>query len=289
VEGAVTIGAMVYFTRAVRPPDGELIELVADIGSRVGQYIAHKRAQQELERERETRARRDKLAGLGRLVAGVVHELNNPLGIVSSRAELLVRDAQAGGVPPDVVDDLRVIRRHVQRATAITEALLAFARQAPRELQPVDVNGVVEDTLRQGAETLAAGHVTFETALAPALPPVLGDRNGLEQALLAVLKNACEAMPGGGLVRIVTTPETERPGWVRLSVADTGTGIPADALPRVFEPFHTTKPRAQGLGLAVAWGIIRDHGGQIEAHSPPAGGTEVVISLPSARPEDPVR
>jgi PAS domain S-box-containing protein len=285
VRDGAAIGAMVYFNREVRPADAELLELVADIGSRVGQYIAHKRAQHELERERQARARQDQLAGLGRLVAGVVHELNNPLGIVSSRAELLARDAEAGGLPPEVVDDLRVIQRHVQRATSITGNLLEFARQAPRERQPAALNAVVEDTLARMQETFTAGRVTVQTRMAEALPPILGDRHGLEQALLAVLKNACEAMPDGGRVRIETAPAAERRGWVRLSVADTGTGIPADALAHVFEPFHTTKPRAQGLGLAVAWGIVRDHGGHIEVHAPPAGGTEVVISLPSARAE----
>lgn len=281
VHGATTSGAMLYFSREVRPPDAEVLELVADIGSRVGQYIAHKRAQQDLERQREALARHEKLAGLGRLVAGVVHELNNPLGIISSRAELLVREADGSRLPPDAVDDLRVIHRNVQRATAITQALLAFARQGPRELQPVDVNDVVENALASIAGECAAGLVTLETALDRTLPPILGDPPALRQALLALLKNAREAMPDGGRVRIVTAPERGRPGWLRLTIADTGSGIAADALPQIFEPFHTTKPRAPGLGLAVAYGIVRDHGGQIEVESPPAGGTTVVVTLPA--------
>jgi PAS domain S-box-containing protein len=279
VQGAAPIGAMVYFSRELRPPDAEMLALVADIGSRVGQFIAHRRARHELDREREDRARDDKLAGLGRLVAGVVHELNNPLGIVSSRAELLVRDAEASGLPADTVEDLRVVHRNVQRAMAITQALLAFARQAPREREPVDVNAVVEDTLARIPDALATGGIALETTLAPALPAVLGDRHGIEQALLAVVKNACEAMPDGGRLHMRTAHD---PGWVRVAVADTGHGIPADVVPQLFEPFHTTKPRAPGLGLALAYGIVRDHGGQIEVQSPPAGGTEVVISLPSA-------
>jgi signal transduction histidine kinase len=98
------------------------------------------------------------------------------------------------------------------------------------------------------------------------------------------LKNACEALPDGGRVTVVTGREPGRPDWIRLRVADTGLGIPIDALPRLFEPFHTTKPRAPGLGLAVAYGIVRDHGGQIEVESASAGGTTVVITLPAETP-----
>jgi PAS domain S-box-containing protein len=291
VQGAVTIGAMLYFTRAAGPPDAEMLELVADIGSRVGQYIAHRRAQHDLQRQRQALARQEKLAGLGRLVAGVVHELNNPLGIVSSRAELLLHDAVGSGLPADVVEDLRVVHRNVQRATAITQALLAFARQAPRELQPVDVNDVVEDALAAVAGVLAADHVRIETALDPLLPTILGDPHGLGQALLALLKNAREAMPGGGGVRVATAPEPGRPGWIRLSITDTGAGITDETLAHVFEPFHTTKPRAAGLGLAIVYGIVRDHGGHVEVESAPApaSGTTVVITLPAGGPGGGVR
>jgi PAS domain S-box-containing protein len=284
VHGAATIGAMLYFSREVRPPDAAMLELVADIGNRVGQYIVSKRAQQDLARQRQALARQEKLAGLGRLVAGVVHELNNPLGIVSSRAELLLGDAERAGLSPEAVGDLRVVHRNVQRATAITQALMTFARQAPLEPRPVDVNDVVEDTLARSAEAFTAGRVSVERALDRTIPGVLGDPYALAQALRAVLKNACEALPDGGRVTVVTGREPGRPDWIRLRVADTGLGIPIDALPRLFEPFHTTKPRAPGLGLAVAYGIVRDHGGQIEVESASAGGTTVVITLPAETP-----
>ncbi len=284
VHGAATIGAMLYFSREVRPPDAEVLELVADIGSRVGRYITHERVQQDLVRQRHALARHEKLAGLGRLVAGVVHELNNPLGIVSSRAELLLGDAERSGLPPDVVDDLRVVHRNVQRATAITQALLMFAPQTPREPRPVDVNDVAEDALARIAEAFAANRVAVERALDRTLSCILGDPYALGEALLALLKNACEAMPAGGRIRVATGREPGRPDWIRVSMADTGPGIPAAALARLFEPFHTTKPRAPGLGLAIAYGIVRDHGGQIEVESPPAGGTTVVVTLPAEGP-----
>jgi PAS domain S-box-containing protein len=284
VHGAATVGAMLYFSREVRPPDAAVLELVADIGNRIGQYITHQRAHQDLVRQRQALDRQEKLAGLGRLVAGVVHELNNPLGIVSSRAELLLGDAETSGVSPDVVDDLRVVHRNVQRAAAITQALLTFARQAPLEPRPVDVSDVVEDALARSAGAIAANQVTVERALDRTLPGILGDPHALGQALRALLKNACEAMPGGGRIRIATGREPGRPDRIRLSIADTGSGIPDAALPRLFEPFHTTKPRAPGLGLAVAYGIVRDHGGQIEIESPPAGGTTVVVTFPVEEP-----
>jgi signal transduction histidine kinase len=91
-------------------------------------------------------------------------------------------------------------------------------------------------------------------------------------------------MPGGGRLRVATGREPGRSGWIRLLIADTGSGIPVDVLPRLFEPFHTTKPRAPGLGLAVAYGIVNDHGGQIEVDSSSAGGTTVVITLPAGGP-----
>jgi PAS domain S-box-containing protein len=284
VHGAATIGALLYFSREVRPPDAAVLELVADIGNRIGQYIVNKRAQQNLARQRQALDRQEKLAGLGRLVAGVVHELNNPLGIVSSRAELLLADAERSGLPGEAVDDLGVVHRNVRRATAITQALLRFARQAPLEPRRVDVNDVVEDALARSAEAFTTARVSVERVLDRTLSSILGDPHALGQALLALLKNACEAMPGGGRLRVVTGREPGRPDWIRLRIADTGSGIPLDALPRLFEPFHTTKPRAPGLGLAVAYGIVSDHGGHIEVESSSAGGTTVVITLPVEGP-----
>jgi signal transduction histidine kinase len=122
--------------------------------------------------------------------------------------------------------------------------------------------------------------VRITTALDAALPPVLGDANALQQVLLNLLTNAREAMTGGGEIRIETGPDRERPGHLRLVVADTGPGIPAADFPHLFEPFYTTKPSGTGLGLAVSYGIVQDHRGTIDVQSALGQGATFALTFP---------
>jgi len=238
-----------------------------------------KRAEAQLQRQREAVFQSEKLAALGRLVAGVAHEMNNPLGIVSSRLEVMLMEAEEHGLPPSVVDDLGVLHRNTLRAARIARGLRSFARRSPGERVPVDLNVVVEETLLLMEKALVTDGIRVRSSLDRSLPPILGDVNGLHQVLLNLLANAREAMGGCGEIRIETN-RAEPPGHLRLVVADTGAGIPAEHLPNIFDPFFTTKPDGTGLGLSISYGIIQEHQGTVDVQSAPGRGTTFVLTFP---------
>jgi PAS domain S-box-containing protein len=220
----------------------------------------------------------ERLGALGRLSAGIAHEVNNPIGIMTARIELMLMDAEANGMPAEMVDDLRVVHRNATRVAAIARNLLSFARETPRERTTVDMDEVVRNVLLLVTSDLNRQGIRLAPELKAAVP-VLGHANALEQVVLNLVTNAAEAMPEGGEIRIVTSTAGNR---VRVVVADTGRGITAEDLPHVFDPFFTTKASGTGLGLSVSYGIVEDHGGTIEAESAPGRGTTFVLTLPVA-------
>jgi len=238
-----------------------------------------KRVEAQFHRQREAVFQSEKLAALGRLVAGVAHEMNNPLGIVSSRLEVMLMEAGEQGLPSSVVDDLEVLHRNTLRATRIARGLRSFARQSPGERAPVDVNAVVEETLLLMEKALVTDGIQVSTSLDRTLPPILGDVNALHQVLLNLLANAREAMGGRGSISIETN-RSELPGHLRLVVADTGSGIPAEHLPNIFDPFFTTKPDGTGLGLSISYGIVQEHQGTVDVQYAPGEGTTFVLTFP---------
>jgi PAS domain S-box-containing protein len=267
-------------SRSPRELDDALLAMLTDMGSRIGQHLDHRRVQGELRQQREVLYQNEKLSALGRLVAGVAHEMNNPLSIISSRIELMLGEAEGHVFPAQHLEDLEVVHRNVLRVAGIAQALRSFARQSTGERRPVDVNAVVAETLLLVGKPMSTDNVRIETALDPALPPILGNANALQQVVLNLLTNAREAMAGGGEIRIETGPHPERPEHLRLVISDTGPGIPAADLPHLFEPFYTTKPSGTGLGLAVSYGIIQDHQGTIDVRSAPGQGATFTLTLP---------
>jgi PAS domain S-box-containing protein len=243
-----------------------------------------KRAEAELQQQRETLYQSEKMAALGTLAAGIAHEMNNPLGIITTRIEVMLMDAEGQHLPAQVIEDLQVLHRASQRVARIAASLRSFARQSPGERGAVDLNSVVEETMLLMQKPLATDNIRVFTTLAAALPPLYGDANALHQVLMNLLTNAREAMAGGGEIHVETGRTPDRPGWVRLTVSDTGPGIPADAISKIFDPFFTTKRSGTGLGLSVTYGIIQDHGGRIEVQSPPSGGTTFTLSFPVTAP-----
>ena len=228
----------------------------------------------------------EKLAGLGTLAAGLAHELNNPIGIISTRAELMLLDAASTSLPDDVVEDLRVIQRHSQRVARITQGLLSFARSPSGRPGRVDLNRVVDETLLLVDKTIVKEGVRIVRALMPDLPPIWGDANALQQVVMNLLTNARDAVRAGGEIYIATGLVTEPPGGVQLVVRDTGPGIPPEVLPKIFDPFFTTKAEGTGLGLAISYGIVRDHRGTVDVRSAPGDGTTFVLTFHGARPGD---
>jgi len=227
----------------------------------------------------------EKMAALGKLAATVAHEVNNPLSGILTYARLTQKALEADGRDPakktEMLEQLRIIERESRRCGDIMRNLLTFARQAPPQREPQQLNTLVERTLALVQHWLELQGIELEKKLAADLPPLACDAGQIQQVLLALLVNAAEAMPRGGCLRVSTAydPEARR---VETRVADTGPGIPADVLPRIFEPFFTTKEDEQrtGLGLAVAESIVEQHGGEITVRSAPGAGAEFIVHLP---------
>jgi len=254
--------------------------LITDISER-------KRAEAELQRQRETLYRTEKLAALGTLSAGIAHEMNNPLGIITSRIEIMLLDAEEHNLPPQVLEDLKALHRATQRVARIAANLRSFARQAPREHTRVDLNAVVAETLLLMRKPLEVDGIMLVTSLDPSLGAIVGDAGTLQQVLLNLVTNAREAMAGrGGEIRIETSIVAGRPEWVRVVIQDTGPGISPEELSKVFDPFYTTKTTGTGLGLSVSYGIIQDHHGTVDVQSVPGKGTTFVLAFPAA-PDEP--
>lgn len=219
----------------------------------------------------------EKLAALGELVAGVAHELNNPLAGISAFAQLLLEDP----LDPEQAESVRLIKREADRAVAVIRDLLYFSRKGGPAQGAVDLNEIVEHTLRLRSYSLRSSGIDVRVDLDPALPTVPGDGQRLHQVVLNLVVNAEQAMQGADTRRLVIRTE-RRDVHVMMVVSDTGAGIPPEAQHRIFEPFFTTKPEGEGtgLGLSVSYGIVKAHGGEISVASDAGTGTTFRVTLP---------
>jgi two-component system NtrC family sensor kinase len=252
--------------------------LLCEAIDRMADAVARREEQLKLT-TRQNIGRTEKMVSIGRLAAGVAHEINNPLTTVLTFACLLRekpdRDQQEK-------DDLDLIIHETTRAAEIVRGLLDFARERATVKEPLDINDVIQRTVRLIRNQKIFDHIVIEEQLANNLPPVNGNVNQLQQVLLNLSLNACEAMPKGGTLSIASSA---RDGEVAVSLADTGAGIKAELLDRIFEPFFTTKPvgKGTGLGLSVSDGIIQQHGGSLEVESREGHGSTFVIGLPAIK------
>ncbi len=219
-----------------------------------------------------------KIASLGRLAAGVAHEINNPLAGILIYAELLQRQGDALGEGKEFVDE---IIGQTLRCQKIVSRLLEFSRQSLGERTLVDLNGVIGRVLDLILHQSLFHNIEVRQDLNPELPHIVGDQGQLQQVLTNLLINAADAMAGQGSITITTRPVDGAEGVI-LEFSDTGPGIPADILDKIFEPFFTTKPVGQGtgLGLSIVYSVIRRHGGKIDIVSRPGEGTTFRITLP---------
>ncbi|MEW5722321.1 MAG: ATP-binding protein [Thermodesulfobacteriota bacterium] len=231
----------------------------------------------------EDLVRSEKLASVGRLAAGLAHELGNPLGSLLGFVHLLRSDDLSLG---ERADFLERMEGELARMDGIIRALLDFARPAPARLGPVDLSQAVEDALALAGVQKWFTEVKVAREIEPGLPPVLAEENRLTQVLLNLLANAGQAMNGSGGV---TISAGRREDGVFVAVADTGPGIPAEDLPHVFEPFFTRKEPGQGtgLGLSVSLSIVESFGGRLEVASRPGEGSVFTVVLAAAPGMDP--
>jgi two-component system, NtrC family, sensor kinase len=219
----------------------------------------------------------EKLAGVGKLAAGVAHEINNPLTCVLTNSSLMLSD-----LPPDDPrrEDLQTVVDETLRCRKIVKGLLDFARQTKPQKQPLDLNKVTEDVLALVRNQASFQNIAIRTELDANLPPVLADADQMRQVVLNIILNAADAMPQGGSLRVRSYPDAASKRVV-LRISDTGPGIPVEIQNKLFEPFFTTKKTGTGLGLAIAYGIMERHKGELKVESSPGHGTTIVVILPT--------
>jgi two-component system NtrC family sensor kinase len=223
----------------------------------------------------------EKMASVGKMAAVVAHEINNPLAGILTYAKLLRKWLDRGQVEKrdEALQCLDLIAGESRRCGDLVKNLLSFSRTAPMHVQPVDLNQLVDRTVRLVMHQLEMGNIQLQLDLAEALPSVSCDAAQIEQVFLALIMNAIEAMARGGNLWLRTRATDQQ---VEIQVRDDGSGIPEDVLPQIFEPFLTTKESGHGvgLGLAISRGIIERHHGQIAVQSEFGKGTTFIITLP---------
>ena len=228
-------------------------------------------------------AQADKLSSIGLLAAGVAHEVNTPLAVISSYTQMLAKQVRGDQRVAPLLDK---ITQQTFRASEIVNGLLNFSRTGAAEFTALDLNHIIEDTLKLLEHQFRASQVQLETSLEDNLPPILGNSGKLQQVFLNLFLNAKDAMAAGGTLRVATQAN----GHVAVDISDTGSGIALEHMQRIYDPFFTTKStvsegqrRGTGLGLAVSYGIIQEHAGKIQVESQVGSGTTFHLEFPMAR------
>jgi two-component system NtrC family sensor kinase len=250
-------------------------------------FKAFNRMIHELEVHQEQLVQSRKIAAVGTLTSGIAHELNNPINNIVLTAESLKEDFthlekdEALGLIHDILVQS-------ERASEIVKGLLDFSRSEHPEFEPLDIGSVIQDTLKLVRNQLVLSGINAEVKTADGLPLIHGDRKSLQQVFLNLFINAIQAMLDGGNLTIRAYP-SEDGHWLKVEVKDTGVGIDPANLPRIFDPFYTTKQvgRGTGLGLSVTYGIVEKHGGHIDVESQKGQGATFTVAFPIHRDQDP--
>ena len=252
--------------------------LVGKSAERIGRLLLFDDVTQR-DRMEEQLTQTEKLTSLGLLAAGVAHEVNTPLAVISNYIQMLAKQMPEGDPRHSIIDK---IVKQTFRASEIVNNLLNFSRTGPGELADVDLNRVVEETLSLVAHPLKASQIQVVKQLTEGIPPVRGSANKLQQVFLNLFLNARDAMPSGGMLEVRSAVHN---GSVEVEVADTGNGITREHIHKIFDPFFTTKTsgRGTGLGLSVSYGIIKEHAGKIDVRSTPGRGTSFHVEFPAVR------
>jgi len=258
--------------------NASIAPLLAKNGARLGRLVLLDDITQRVRLE-DQMVQTEKLTSLGLLAAGVAHEVNTPLAVISNYIQMLAKQ-----IPEDDPRQ-RTIERIVKqtfRASEIVNNLLNFSRTGGTAPVEVDLNFVLEETLTLVQHPFKTAQVNVVKNYAERLPVILGSTTRLQQVFLNLFMNARDAMPGGGMLEVRTGA---RNGSVEIEVTDTGAGIPPEHLHRIFDPFFTTKAtgRGTGLGLSVSYGIIKEHAGKVDVRSTPGKGTSFRLEFPVAR------
>jgi PAS domain S-box-containing protein len=254
--------------------------LISRDGAQIGRLIIFDDVTDRAELERRL-VQADKLSSIGLLAAGVAHEVNTPLAVISTYAQMLAKQISGDEQKAPLLEK---IARQTFRASEIVNSLLNFSRTSPTEFVSVDLNKIVRETLALMEHQMTKSGVTATLALDEGLPRIKGNPGKLQQVFLNLFLNARDAMERGGVLALKTSAHD---GRVLVTVADSGAGIARENLEKIFDPFFTTKgaKKGTGLGLSVSYGIVREHGGNIEVHSEIGAGTRFELSFAQVGPQ----
>ncbi|MDD5109156.1 MAG: PAS domain S-box protein [Candidatus Omnitrophica bacterium] len=217
----------------------------------------------------------EKIAALGQLSAGMAHEINNPLFVISGRLEML-KDEQ---LSPKVKDNLALIANQTDRIRKLVDRILKFSRKSTPMQEPIDINEVIEGVLPLiHYNKLPSAKIEIEKYFQKDMPKIKGDQHQLQEVFLNILTNAYQSMPNGGVIKIITSNLDNL--YAQIQITDTGVGIPAHQLKNIFMPFFSTKNEGIGLGLSICHNIIKNHNGSIELTSQVNHGSTFTIKLP---------
>jgi PAS domain S-box-containing protein len=238
------------------------------------------RMQKALEKTQVQLLQAEKMSSLGKMAAGVAHQLNNPLSGIILFTKLVMEEYD---LPQEALQDLERVLEDAKRTKDIVKELLEFSRQTSHDMRPQDINDIISRTMFLLENQSIFHNIEIKKDLDKALPQILGDAQQLNHVFMNTILNAADALEGAGKLSLKThvIPES---GRVCVEISDTGSGIPEDVLPHIFEPFYTTKEQGKGtgLGLSMVYGIVESHGGSIRAESEPGVGTTFYIELPVA-------
>ena len=257
--------------------DDDIGRLGRQFNEMVGQLNESRRKLEEFHQREMARA--EHLATLGELAAGLAHEIRNPLAGIAGVVEVMSKDLPANSPSRAVTGDVQKEIRHIQD---ILNDLLFYARPRPPAFHPSDLNATIEQAVMLARQQVRNKPVQLLFTPNPALPLVDHDPALIQQVVLNLLLNGIQAISGAGKVEVSATLEQHQ---AIVEVADTGRGIPSDALHKIFKPFFTTRSEGTGLGLSLANGIVQSHGGKIEVSSEPGKGSRFLIELPLERPK----
>ncbi|MFZ5642977.1 MAG: ATP-binding protein [Bacillota bacterium] len=271
-------GSVSAVKKGLKEMEKDLTRLLPEISGEAGQIALaiNKMAVSLAEKERleYEMQRSERLTSLGRLVTGVAHELRNPIGVVKTTVQVMESEFKH---TPEINEYTTVIKEQIDRQNRVIQELLDFGRPSKEVVQPVNFNSLMEKILTFTLPMLKQSFISIEVSLEPNLPKIIADASRIKQVFVNMILNAIQAMPEGGKLIIRSYLQDE---FVCAEFKDNGSGIANEDLPRIFDPFYTTKETGTGLGLSISHQIIKSHNGTIHVSSTPGEGTIFKIKLP---------
>ncbi len=280
--GGDVLGVMEFFSHEIRQPEQDLLNMMATLGSQIGQYIERKRAEDALYHAQTELAHVTRVATLGEMTASIAHEINQPLGAVVNNASACLRWLAAQNTE-EAQRSAALVIADGHRAAEIIGRIRNLAKKAPPQKDWLDINATIREVIALARSEVQGNRVSLQTHFAGDLPLISGDRIQLQQVMLNLIMNAIEAISGAGEGprQLLVRSGADESQSVLVAVRDSGPGLDPKSLDRLFHAFYTTKPHGLGMGLAISRSIVEAHGGRLWATANDDRGATFQFTLPT--------